>query len=331
MIAAEPGQAGQGKRALLTGGGGFVGQWMAAALLERGWEVHSAGLVTPRAGFILSAGQHAAVQWHRADVTQVAEVRSAVESSRPDAIVHLAGISFVPAAAESPAKAFDVNVGGAAHLLAEVVRLRNAGVIDPTVLVVGSAEQYGAHPDGDLPLTEQHEQRPLTVYAASKAAQEIAALQAWRGEGVKVICTRSFNHSGKGHDQHFLAPALVTRALALRGEHHPRLRIGNGDTIRDYLHVADVVDAYLGLLERGTPGEAYNVCSGVGTTVRELCERVLQRVGVTAEIIVHPDLVRAVEVHALVGSAAKLHAATGWTPRRSRDDIIDDLIHAATH
>jgi GDP-4-dehydro-6-deoxy-D-mannose reductase len=144
-----------------------------------------------------------------------------------------------------------------------------------------------------------------------------------------VVCTRSFNHSGQGHGARFLLPALVDRALSLPAEGGV-LRIGNGDTVRDFLHVADVVEAYLALVQTGATGEAYNVCSGQGVSVRGLAQRVLQRLGRTAEIASDPALSRPVDVPVQVGNNSKLRRATGWTPRRTRDDIIDDLIHAAT-
>ncbi len=316
-------------RALITGGGGFVGQWVGRALVAGGWEVYAAGVGAP-ALRMLTADEHRAVRWLTMDVRMRRDVAAALDESRPDAIVHLAGISYLPSAADAPAEAWSVNVVGAVTLLAEVARRRQAGGLDPRILIAGSAQQYGRHDEAELPLRETAEQRPLTVYAASKAAQEVAALQAFRADGLRVVATRSFNHSGVGHDEHFLLPALVRRALAIRRGARDTIHIGNGDTIRDYLHVADVVDAYLALLDRGVAGEAYNVCSGEGVRVRDLTERVLDRVGVSAEVRSDPSLQRAADVPALVGSPEKLIQATGWRPRRSRDDIIDDLLHAAT-
>jgi len=106
--------------------------------------------------------------------------------------------------------------------------------------------------------------------------------------------------------------------------------IGNGDTVRDFLHVSDVVEAYLLLLMSGETGEAYNICSEEGVSVRALAAAVLHRLGISAEIGTDPALTRPVDVPVLVGSNSKLRRATGWAPRRTRDDIIDDLIHAAT-
>jgi GDP-4-dehydro-6-deoxy-D-mannose reductase len=317
-------------RALVTGGQGFVAQWAIRAMLERGWTVVAAGVGASPATPVLRGDERAAVTWRPMDVTRSDEVAAAIDAARPDVIVHLAAVSHVPDALRDPARAYEVNAVGTVRLLAEVRRHRQAGTADPVVLVVGSAEQYGRHAPTAMPLDEQAEQRPLTLYAASKAAQEVAALQSFRSEGARVVCTRSFNHSGAGQDARFLVPSLVGRALQLAGD-GGALTIGNGDTVRDFLHVRDAVEAYLALLERGEPGQPYNVCSGEGVSVRQLAQAVLRRVGATADVVTDPALARPVDVPVLVGSNAKLRRATGWIPRHSRDDIIDDLIHAATH
>lgn len=318
------------RRALITGGAGFVGQWLARALLRQGWRVTSAGIgARPDAGS-MPAEERDAVEWLLVDVRHQDDITRALDASRPDAIFHLAGISFVPDAQGDPALAYEVNVIGAARLLADIRRRRRAGTLDPAVLVVGSAEQYGRHEPDELPLPETAEQRPLTVYAASKAAQEVVALEAARSDGVRVVATRSFNHSGPRQPAQFLLPALVRRALALRASGDSALRIGNTDTVRDFLHVADVADAYVALAERGVAGVVYNVCSGQGYTVAELAARVLDLAGVDARLEQDPALVRPVEVPALVGDPARIRAAAGWSPTRSTDDIILDLIHAAT-
>jgi GDP-4-dehydro-6-deoxy-D-mannose reductase len=320
------------RRALITGGSGFVGQWLARALLEQSWTVVAAS--TSRADTLsgaLSAAERDAVTWLQLDMRDAGDVARAIDESEPHAVFHLAGVSYIPDAQEAPETTYGVNVLGAVRLLAELGRRRRAGGLEPTVLVIGSGTQYGRHDPAELPLTESAEQRPVDVYAASKAAQEIASLQVHRAEGLRVICTRSFNHSGPGHPAHFLLPGLVRRALALPARPDATLQVGNQESVRDYLHVADVVHAYMLLMERGTPGEVYNVCSGDGVSVRALATEVLLRVGRTAEITTDSALARSVDVPALVGSAAKLQRATGWLPTRTRADIIDDLIHAATH
>jgi GDP-4-dehydro-6-deoxy-D-mannose reductase len=302
------------RRALITGAAGFVGRWLTRALVEQGWDVTGAALEPPADD---------TVRWVAGDVRDPAHLAAALDASTPDAIFHLAGVTFVPAAGNDPGATAEVNVVAAARLMGLVRQRRRAGTLDPVLLVTGSAEQYGKHDDSELPLRETAEQRPHTVYAATKVAQEAVALEAWRSDGVRVVGTRSFNHSGPGQAPHFLLPALVSRVRGLRGG---ALRMGNQAPIRDFLHVSDVVAAYISLAERGTPGEVYNVASGTGTSVGELAQRILARAGVEAPIESDPALVRPADVPALVGDSTKLRAATGWSPRRTLDDLLDDLL-----
>jgi GDP-4-dehydro-6-deoxy-D-mannose reductase len=319
------------RRALVTGGAGFAAQWLERALLERGWEVSAAGLGVPPERGALDDDERESIRWMEADAPRSSDLARALEVARPDAIFHLAGIAFVPAAAADPGETYEVNVVGTVRLLAAVTERREAGTLDPVVLVVGSGEQYGRHEADEMPLDEGASQVPVSVYAASKAAQEIVALQAARAHGIRVVATRSFNHSGPGQAPHFLLPALVSRALEARANGRRTLAVGNRDPIRDYLHVEDVASAYIALAERGVAGEVYNVCSGDGVAVGELAATVLQRAGVPADITTDPSLVRPVDLPMLVGSPAKLRRTTGWVPRRTRADIIDDLIHAKAH
>jgi len=317
-------------RVLLTGGGGFVGQWLTRALLERGDEVTLTGLGSLSAGpAILTESEQRAVRWLPVDVRRQSDVDAAIEGSLPDLIVHLAGVAFPPQADRDPASAYDINALGVARLLAAVARRRASGVADPKVIVVGSATQYGTHDASDMPLTEEAAQRPATIYAASKAAQEVIALRDYYASGARVICTRSFNHSGPGHAAEYLLPSLVRRAKAIRRGESTGVTIGN-DVIRDYLHVSDVVAAYLALATRGTPGETYNVCSGIGVSVRQLATDVLLRAGMTPDISAEASLSRTTDIPVLIGSPAKLVRDTGWAPRKTHADIIDDLLNAST-
>jgi GDP-4-dehydro-6-deoxy-D-mannose reductase len=297
-------------------------------LLARGDTVDFAGLGAALHTPILSADEQRQARWLTADFRRGGEVDAAIEQSRPDVVFHLAGISFPPDADLDAEATYEVNVLGAVRLFDSIGRRRAAGVIDPVVIVVGSGVQYGRHDTSEMPLREEAALRPETVYAATKTAQEIAALQAFRRSGLRAICTRSFNHSGPGHERRYLLPSLVNRVQQIRGGSEPRLTLGN-DVVRDYLHVSDVVTAYLLLAERGRAGEVYNVASGRGVSVRELASDVLLRAGTTAEISTDPALVRASDIPTLVGSSARLQRDTGWAPAKTHADIIDDLLHSA--
>ena len=307
-------------RALVTGASGFVGQWTVRAMLARGWSV--AGLTNaplgPRA--VLDDTERARVRWHHGDVRDRAVLAAALDAERPDVVVHLAAIAFVPAAGADPGVTAEVNVVATARLLGELRARRAAGTLDPVVLVVGSGEQYGRHEAAEMPLVESAAQRPLTVYAATKAAQEVFALEAARSGGVRVVATRSFNHSGPGQAEHFLLPALVRRALRLRAEGGDALPIGNTTPVRDILHVRDVVEAYLLLLERGAAGEVYNVGGGYEAPNLEITRRILALTGRDESLVRHvADRPGHDRRYALDTTRLR---ALGWAPRRYFDDAL---------
>lgn len=317
-------------KALVTGAAGFVGQWLCRALLRQGWTVTGTTLgVAPPTG-ILSSAELAAVTWRGIDLRPGVDRRTLgglLERERPDAVFHLAAIAFVPAAGEDPMRALDTNVSSAVRLVEAMRMLRAAGVLDPSLLVVGSAEQYGRHEPG-APLSEAAEQLPRTFYAATKCAQEAFSLAAARADGLRVVATRSFNHAGPGQAAPFLLPSLVRRAREALASPGRPVPIGNTEPVRDFLHVEDVVSAYISLVERGRPGEAYNVCSGIGRSVGELAAEVLVRAGVPDPLVPDPALRRPVDLPWLVGDHSKLRADTGWAPRRTLGDILHDLLHA---
>lgn len=310
-----------------------MGQWLCRALLREGWQVAGTTIGTLPEPGTLTGSEISAIHWRAIDLRLGAEerrsIRALLEAQPPDAIFHLAAISYQPDAGHDRATALGVNAGALVLLLDGLQEPRAAGVIDPVLLTVGSGEQYGRHDQAAQPLGEDTPCAPLSFYGATKVAQEQLALSAHRADGVRVMATRSFNHSGRGQAPQFLLPALVKRAKEAKASGTP-VAIGNTDTVRDFLHVEDVVDAYISLITRGTPGEVYNVCSGSGVRVGDLAAEVLAAAGVSAGLRPDPGLQRRVDVPTLVGDNAKLRAATGWSPRRTRADIISELLNAAS-
>jgi GDP-4-dehydro-6-deoxy-D-mannose reductase len=318
-------------RVLVTGAAGFVGQWLLPALAAEGAELFALAMEPPSPVVLRGVPEPAPATWLLGDLRDDAYVRHVVDTARPDTVIHLAAISHLPTAAADPAMAWDVNVTATARLLHHLDAARGRHGIDPLVLVVGSAEQYGRDDSHQYPLAESAVQAPRTVYAATKAAQEVLALQCWRATALRVVLARSFNHSGAGQPSRFLLPALVERARMLAdAPPGTPMPVGNRTPVRDFLHVRDVASAYISLCQRGTPGEAYNVASGTGWSVQDLLDRIIARTGTRAVPTEDPALVRPVDVPVLIGDPRKLQHATSWRATRSLDDIIDDLLHAAT-
>lgn len=302
-------------RVLVTGVGGFVGPWLARALATRGHE--TVGLV--RQGDEPPAG----VVGHRADVTRRDEVEGVLRDVRPDAIIHLAAISFVPEAEGDPDAAYRINLGGTLALLAAT----RAVTPHARVLSVGSSDAYGAVLRTELPVTEDVPFRPLSVYGATKAAADIAAGQFARSTGLHVVRARPFNHTGPGQRASFVCASIARQIARIeRGEQEPVVTVGNADPVRDFSDVRDVMDGYVALLERGKAGEAYNLCAGEGVSIAEVIAVLRTHATVPVRVWSEPALRRPVDVERIVGSHAKATADTGWAPRIPLTDTLRDLL-----
>lgn len=292
-------------RALVTGGTGFVGRWLVAHLEQ--------------------VGDEAVVAAPDVDVTDAAGVAEAVRAARPEAVYHLAGLAHVGGSWERPQEYFRVNAGGTLNVLQAA-----AGVDPPpTVLLVSSAEVYGAVTPDRLPLGEDAPLRPVSPYAAGKAAAELLGVQAHLGQGVPVVRARPFNHAGPGQAPTFVVPALARRIVAAQRDGTRALPVGNLSPRRDLLDVRDVVRAYRLLVVSGQAGEVYNVCSGRDVAVEELVGRLLALAGADLDVVADPALVRPVDVPVLRGDPSRLRQATAWAPAVSLDDTLAAVLDEA--
>jgi GDP-4-dehydro-6-deoxy-D-mannose reductase len=295
-------------KAAVTGSSGFVGRHLVPYLRACGDDV----LTIDRNGN------------PPVDVTDAAQVRAVLRTARPDAVYHLAALSHVGRSWDSPETVFRVNALGALNVLQACA---DAGV--GRVLVAGSADVYGAVAEEDLPLTEEAPIRPITPYGASKAAADVLALQAFLGDGLPTLRVRAFNHTGPGQSTSMLVPGLARRVADAEQSGGSKISVGNLDVVRDLSDVRDVVRAYRLLVERGEPGEAYNVCSGRGVSVRDVAGKMLSMSDAPLEPVMDPELVRPVDVPRLVGSPDRLNAATGWTPEIELDRTLEDVLAAS--
>ena len=310
-------------RVFVTGIGGFAGPWLARALVDAGHEVH--GLVRTDAASPRLAGLSIAL--HRGDLLDPG-VADTVRDVGPDAVVHLAGRSFVPDCERDPPAAYRTNVGGTLAILTGV----RAHAPRARVLIVTSGDVYGAVRADELPIAEATALRPITVYGASKAAADVTAAQWARAYGLEVIRARPFNHTGPGQDAAFVCSALARQlALIEAGRQEPVLRVGNPDPVRDFADVRDIAAGYVALLERGRPADVYNLCSGDGVSIAEVIAILRTHARVPVRVHSDPALRRPHDVPRIVGTHAHATTDTGWTPRIPLGDtlaaVLDDWRH----
>jgi len=308
-------------RSLVTGADGFVGQWLVRELLEHGDQVTGVTRGDHTQLTTLSTDAATQVRWLSAELLEPETLRAAVKESKPQAVYHLAAQASVAQSLKDPASTVETNVVGTANLL-EACRDEAP---DALVIAVGSAEIYGSVDAKALPLREDAPIRPNNPYAGSKAAAEVLALQYAQTGWLRVIATRSFNHTGPGQTTAFAAAAFAKQCADISlGRQAPVLQHGNLSAQRDFLDVRDVVAAYRLLADRGASGTAYNICSGRAISMREIVEELTRLVNRPVESRQDPARMRPVDTQVVVGDPGLLRATTGWEasiplPRTLRD------------
>lgn len=279
---------GEGKRALVTGLRGFTGYYMARELTDAGYRVF--GTVLP--------GEQAGPDIIEVDLCDRTAVAAMIEQVQPDVVVHLAGIAFVAHA--NVDLIYKVNVVGTRNLLEALAGARHQA---SAVLLASSANIYGNASVGLI--DENVAPAPANDYAVSKLAMEYMA-RLWMDK-LPIVIARPFNYSGRGQDENFLLPKIVSHFR--RAER--KIELGNLEIARDFSDVRMVARSYRRLLAAAPAGQAFNICSGRSNSIGEVIDTLSEMAGYRIEVEVNPAFVRSNDVLTLAGSNDKLASVIG--------------------
>jgi GDP-4-dehydro-6-deoxy-D-mannose reductase len=327
-------------RILVTGASGFVGGYLIEALLRQpGVEITG---VSRRAAL---SPQWDAVAGHvrlrACDLCDSTGLEALLREVQPQQIYHLAGYASPGQSFKEPDAAWEGNLTATQRLYDAVERWGG----QPRILFVGSGLIYGdserliacstvsacststGSNGSNSVLTEETPLRPNSPYAASKAAADLLSYQVSCAPGLAVIRARPFNHIGPGQSPQYAAANFARQIVAIeRGEQPPVLEVGNLQPRRDLSDVRDVVAAYLLLMEKGQPGEAYHIASGQSHPMQHLLDRLLALGRVKVEVRQRADLVRGTDQTTPTVDVSRLRQATGWSPRFSLDQTLTDIL-----
>ena len=307
-------------KSLITGCAGFAGSHLAEYLLGKDEEV--IGLCAPDDGCANLQHIKERLQIVGADLRETGRVREMIASLKPQRIYHLAAFSSPAESFEDPERTYHVNFMGTFNILSAWLR---AGM-DCRFLLVSSAEVYGMVPEEKLPLREEMEPRPVNPYAGSKAAAEILASQFFRSYGLPIVLVRPFNHTGPRQSSRFVCSNLARQVAEIELELHPPTVVaGNLDAARDFTDVRDIVRGYFDLLERGVPGEIYQLCSGHSITIKSILGLLTSGASRPIQVSVNEPSLRKHDATEIRGDYSKAKLAVGWEPRRELTDTLRDL------
>ncbi|MEL7040610.1 MAG: GDP-mannose 4,6-dehydratase [Pseudomonadota bacterium] len=321
----------QGKRAaiLVTGANGFVGQHVLNQLTPYA-ERHSIRVVAGiKPGSRLDVAQQEVLEL---DIENHAAVSSWLDENKPKAIIHLAAISAPQIARDNPDSAWSINFS-AVRKLAESMLLYTP---QTKLIFAGSSEAYGNSfaTANSAPISEDKRLEPQTVYGATKAAADLVLAQLSH-QGLNCVRFRSFNHTGPGQAENFVSSSFAKQIAEIElGHREPVIKVGNLESIKDFLDVRDVAAAYVKAIDANRldpSSNALNLCSQIGISIQQILDTLLELTDLDVKIESDPERVRAGEIPTTIGSNEKIKVAMAWQPKHGLKSTLLDLLDSWRH
>ncbi|OGF62734.1 MAG: GDP-mannose 4,6-dehydratase [Candidatus Fischerbacteria bacterium RBG_13_37_8] len=310
-------------KVLITGITGFAGSHLADYILKEKTNVELHGIKRWRSRMENIIHIEKYLQLHEADLRDASSVLSLIEYIKPDYIFHLAAQSFVPASWKTPSETITTNINGQVNIF-EAVRYLN---LHSYIQIACSSEEYGLVLTHELPIKETNPLRPLSPYAVSKVGQDYLGYQYFMSYKMNIVRTRGFNHTGPRRGDVFVTSNFAKQIAEIElGLKEPVIFTGNLEAKRDFTDVRDMVKAYWLSLEKGEPGEVYNISSGQAYSIQEIIDKLLQLASVKVEIKTDPGRLRPSDVPVLLGDNTKFKQQTGWEPTIPFHQTLQDLL-----
>jgi len=308
-------------KALITGISGFAGSHLAEFLIEKRYKVF--GIFFDKSTFSNLNGFVNKIKVYRCDIRNYDALKNVIEDIKPDEIYHLAAISFVPTSLKEPKLTFDTNLYGTLNLYQAVIDLE----MNPMILFVGSADEYGIVNENDLPIKEECPLNPVNPYSISKASADFLSFFYFKNYSLNIIRVRPFNHIGPKQSPEFVASDFAKQIVEIeKGFREPIIKVGNLEAKRDFTDVRDMVRGYWFALDKGEPGEVYNICSERAIQIKGLLNHLLELSSRKVEIMKDPKKMRPSDNPILQGDSSKFRRRSGWKPEILLDKTLKDIL-----
>jgi len=305
-------------RILITGASGFVGEHLTQHLLKVRPEAEIHGTtftpMTSRAG----------ITFHTLDLKDDRAVQQLLDTVHPDHIYHLAAQASPRRSFEIPWETLENNIRAQLNIIKNSLSLSP----QPRILVVSSAEIYGPTRPEQQPIKEDAPFKPTNPYGVSKVAQDMLGLQYFLSHKIPIFRTRPFNHIGPGQSEGFVATDFASQIARIEmGKKEPVIEVGNLGAQRDFSDVRDVVHAYRLIMEKGIPGEVYNIASGVAHSIQKVLDILLSYSTASIEIRIDQKRFMPIDVPIIQGDASRLRQTTGWQPNIPFEQSLLDVLN----
>lgn len=308
------------KNVLITGITGFLGKLLAEKFLGEGENVYGSVFDRTERPPKVKGTLHLIP----CDIRIASQVKNLIKLSKPDIIFHMAGQPFPMKSWEDPVTTFNTNVNGTLHLFSSIIKEN----LDPKILVACSSAEYGQTTFKlNRPLLEEDPLLPLHPYGLSKVCQDLISYQFYRNYKIKVIRARIFNTIGPGRVHDFIGDVSKQIADIKKGLQKPIVKVGNLETKRDMTDVRDQIFALTALMEHGRAGEAYNVCSGIGTKMEDLLKKMIKMAGKKVKVQKDPKKARLIDEPSIVGDPSKIRNECYWERKYTIENTLEDCVN----
>mmetsp|Transcript_70388 Transcript_70388/g.139632 ORF Transcript_70388/g.139632 Transcript_70388/m.139632 type:complete len:393 (+) Transcript_70388:61-1239(+) len=316
------------RKAFITGVTGMIGSFIARELV-RDPCVEVFGLVRWRSNLRNLGGILGRIRLVHGDLSDAFRMRDIIREVLPDRIYHFGGQAINNVGFDSPQYTLQVNIIGTLNLL-EAVREVEDLRRQCKILLAGSSTEYGQTADhwGGTPIPETAPLLPVSPYGVSKVSAEMLARQYFLAYGIQAIIARIFIHVAPGGTEH-LAIQEFSRQVAMieQGLQAPVIRHGNLETSRDMTDIRDSAPVMVALLEKGEPGEAYNVGSNILYVTKLILDLILEQCTVRVRTEVDPSRFRKYDEKILRANISKLTGLTGWVPNPNMRRTVTDVLN----
>lgn len=299
---------------LITGGTGFAGSHLVEALLAHNQTNIHVTSYGSDPGFVakLLPNDHL----HSINLTDFQQTKQLLEKIKPDQVYHLAALAGVANSFDKLKQVLDINTQIQLSVLLAVREV----CPKTRILSIGSALEYQPQ---DQPLKETDPLGPISPYGVSKVTQDMLAYAFYRQDNLQIIRTRSFNHIGERQTQGFVVPDFALQIVQLESNPNDlqEMSVGNLSASRDFTDVKDVVQAYATLMDKGQPGEVYNIGSGKGYTIKEILDILINLSQMPIKVKKDQNKYRPIDVPQVVANIDKIKEL-GWQPSISIENTL---------
>jgi GDP-4-dehydro-6-deoxy-D-mannose reductase len=308
-------------KALITGISGFAGSHLAELLIEKGYEVF--GTFFDKSTFSNLNDFVNKIKVYRCDIRDYDALKDVIEDVQPDEIYHLAAISFIPTSLKDPKLTFDTNLYGTLNLYQAVIDLE----MNPMILFVGSADEYGIVNENDLPIKEECPLNPMNPYSISKTSADFLSFFYFKNYSLNIIRVRPFNHIGPRQSPEFVCSDFAKQIAEIeKGLREPIIKVGNLEAEKDFTDVRDMVKGYWLALDKGEPGKVYNICSERAIQIKGLLNHLIELSSRKVEIMKDPKRMRPSDNPILQGDSSKFRRRSGWKSEILLDKTLKDIL-----